>query len=266
MKAYELAALPPKPLIYSRPGLGKTALAMTLGEECLYIDLDDNMEVAFGLHDQFETDRLSVEVKQFLDEKPDKSDSFDRCSAFITKVSNQCARGEFQYKYLVVDSLTSLQVACMNGVLYKENRLGTNPEIQHWGKRDTQLFRLVSILRTLPIPMFMLAHEMVEDVGGTMTVKIAMDGQKLPPKIVRMFNEIWYLRARPGKQSSTELYVQTVPTSTITCRSGRGLATGTRYATILKDGSPQDSVSMLELLALIHREEGELKKTVSTTA
>lgn len=266
MKAYELAALPPKPLIYSRPGLGKTALAMTLGEECLYIDLDDNLEVAFGLDDSFKSDRLSVEVKQFLDESPNKSDAFDRCSAFITKVSNQCQRGEFQYKYLVIDSLTSLQVACMNGVLFKENRLGTNPEIQHWGKRDTQLFRLVSILRTLPIPMFMLAHEMVEDVGGTMTVKIAMDGQKLPPKIVRMFNEIWYLRARPGKLSSTELYVQTVPTTNITCRSGRGLVTGTRYATILKDGTPENSVGMIELLKMIERKEADLKATVSTTA
>lgn len=256
MKAYELAALPPKILFYSRPGLGKTALAMTLGEDCLYVDLDDNLEVAFGLNDAFKSDRLAVEVQQFLDEKPDKSDSFDRCSAFISKVSNQCQRGEFSYKYFVLDSLTSLQVACMNGVLFKEGKLGKNPEIQHWGKRDTQLFRLVSILRTLPIPVFILAHEMVEDVGGTMTVKIAMDGQKLPPKIVRMFNEIWYLRARPGAKSSTDLFIQTVPTATITCRSGRGLKTGTRYATILKDGSPENSVGMRELLDSIVREEG----------
>lgn len=261
MKAYELAAQPPKILMYSRPGLGKTALAMTLGEECLYLDLDDNMEVAFGLTDAFKSDRLCVEVTQFIDRKPDVADCFIKFAAYVTKISNKCAKGEFEYKYLVVDSLTSLQVACMQNILSMEGKLGKNPEIQHWGKRDTALFRVVSILRTLPITVIITAHEMVEDTGGTMTVKIAMDGQKLPPKIIRMFNEIWYLRASPGKMSSTDLYIQTVPTSTITCRSGRGLATGTRYATILKDGTPQDSVSMKELLDSIVREEGPPTKT-----
>ncbi len=265
MKAYELASLPPKPLIYSRPGLGKTALAMTLGEECMYLDLDDNMEVAFGLRDQFKSDRLAVEVRQFIDRDPKKCTAFDDFSSTVNAIVNACARKEFEYKYVVVDSLTSLEVCCMNGVLYKENKLGKNPEIQHWGKRDTGLFRVISLLRTLPIPVFMLAHEMVEDTGGTQVVKIAMAGQKLPPKIVRMFNEIWYLRARPITGSATEFFIQTAPTSTITCRSGRGLSTGTRYATVHKDGSPGESVGMKELLDLIVREEVRPTAMASTT-
>ena len=265
MKAYELAALPPKPLMYSRPGLGKTALAMTLGEECMYLDLDDNMEVAFGLNDKFKSDRLAVEVRQFIDREPNKCTAFDEFVSTVNAIVNACGRGEFEYKYVVVDTLTSLEVACMNGVLYKENKLGKNPEIQHWGKRDTALFRVVSLLRTLPIPVFMLAHEMIEDTGGTQVVKIAMAGQKLPPKIVRMFNEIWYLRARPGKMSSTEFFVQTAPTSTITCRSGRGLPTGTRYATVHKDGTPGESVGMLEILDMIVRKEARPKQMASIT-
>lgn len=255
MKAYELALLPPKPLIYSRPGLGKTALALTLGPTCLYYDLDDNMEVAFGLRDQFRDERLNVEVEQFIDRDPHKATAFTEFNRQVLAVAKACVQGNFEYEYLVVDSLTSLSVACMHNVLASERKIGTNPEIQHWGKRDTALFRVVSILRTLPIPVFMLAHEMIEDTGGTQVVKIAVEGKKLPPKIVRMFNEIWYLRAKPAGAGVTELFLQTVPTTSITCRSGRGLTTGTRYATILKDGSPQNSVGLKELLDRIIREE-----------
>jgi hypothetical protein len=255
MKVGELQSLPPKILIYSRAGLGKTGLALTLGGRALYHDLDDNLEVAFGLDDQFREDRMSVEVKQFLDRDPKKASAFNKFKAAVKSVCADCNAGKFAYDAYVVDSLTSVAHAAQNQIMSNSSKIESNPEIQHWGLIITEIERIVTWIRALPIPVFILAHEMTFVSDDVAEVHISMPGQKLPGKITRMFNEIWYIRARAVGGGVTELYVQTVPTKTITCRSGRGLPTGTRFATIQKDGTPKDSVGLWELYEMIQRKE-----------
>ena len=255
MKAYELSALPPKILIYSRAGLAKTALLMTLGEKLLMHDLDDNMEVAFSLNDKFKTDRMAVEVKQFLDPDPTKATAFARLKKAVLDVSNECLRGDFAYEYYGLDSLTSLATAVQNQIMGNAGKIEQNPQIQHWGLIITEIERVVTWVRALPIPAFILAHETTFVTEDHNEVQISIPGQKLPGKILRMFNEIWYIRAKATGGGNTDLYIQTVPTQAITCRSGRGLPTGTRFATIQKDGSPKDSVGLRDLLEMIDRKE-----------
>ncbi len=255
MKVSELAALPPKLLIYSRAGLGKSALAMTLGEDCLYHDLDDNMEVAFGLRDQFFTDRQCVEVKQFLDDDPKRPTAFKRFKAGVYSVSDQIRKGDFEYKYYVVDSLTSIAMAAQHMVMANNSKAGENPQIQHWGVILNEILNIITTIRALPICVLVLAHEMIYTSEDQNVVQLAISGQKLPGQITRLFNEIWYLRAKPGSGNSQDLYIQSVPSSSVTCRSGRGLPTGTRFATITKEGQPKDSVGMKTLLDRIQRKD-----------
>ncbi len=72
MKVSELKFLMPKVLMYSPAGTGKTGLALTLGGRCQYADLDGNIDVAFGLNDNLKTERLNVNVEQFLSDDPRK--------------------------------------------------------------------------------------------------------------------------------------------------------------------------------------------------
>lgn len=256
MKAADLKEHPPKIIIYSRPGLGKTALAMTLGEDCLYLDMDDNLDVAFGLHDQFREQRLSVEVEQFLETNPNVANAFNNFKNRLVKIVNECTRGTFPYKAIVLDSLTSLAAGAQDMVMGNNSKLGQNPQIQHWGSILNEIERVVVKLRALPVFVFVLAHEMTFTSEDSSTVQIAIPGQKLPGRITRMFNEIWYLRAKPLGGNKFEYYIQTVPTTSITCRSGRGLKTGTVFASVDKEGNPTGSVGMWDIVQKIY----DLKK------
>ena len=144
-------------------------------------------------------------------------------------------------------------------VMANASKAGENPQIQHWGVILNEILNIVTLIRSLPICVFVLAHETMYTSDDQNVVQIAISGQKLPGQITRQFNEIWYLRAKPSGAGAQDLFIQSVPTSSITCRSGRGLPTGTRYATITKEGKPKDSVGMKELLGMIQR------KAVTTT-
>lgn len=258
MKVSELRALPIKLLIYSRAGLGKTALALTLGEKCLYLDMDDNMEVAFGLDDEFKDARLSVEVEQFIDTDHTKAVAFMKLRQRIIKISNDCRKGAFEYDFVVVDSLTSLALAAQHQCMVNASKTGQNPQIQHWGSILNEILQIVTMIRSLPVVVLVLAHETTFTADDVSIIQIAISGQKLPGQITRMFNEIWYLRAKADGGGAQTLYIQTVPTSSITCRSGRGLPTGTHYAMIDKKGLPVGSVGMKELLGMIDRKDKEV--------
>lgn len=257
MKVAQLRALPIKLLIYSRAGLGKTALALTLGEDCLYLDMDDNMEVAFGLKDQYLTDRQCVEVEQFIDYDRTKALAFMNLRKRIIKISNDCMKGTFEYKYVVVDSLTSLALSAQHQCMVNASKGGQNPQIQHWGWILNEILQITTMIRALPVVVLVLAHETTFTADDVSVIQIAISGQKLPGQITRMFNEIWYLRAKATGGGAQTLYIQTVPTSSITCRSGRGLPTGTPYAMIDKSGKPVGSVGMKDLLAMIDRKDKE---------
>lgn len=248
MKASEMQAKPPKILIYGPAGCGKTALFMTLGEAAQLYDLDDNVDVAFGLKDQLQDQRLKVDVQQFLDDDPKKGNALGAVKKAVIKTVNDCRKGDYPFQILGLDSLTSLSVAAQRSVMGASGNTDANPQIQHWGMLLTEIHNLVLKLKALPIPVFVLAHETTFTSDDINKVEIAIPGQKLPGMITRMFSEIWYLRLRQAGQGRQEFYIQTAPTSSITCRSGRGLESGTVIGSADKTGTPGESTSLWDLL------------------
>lgn len=233
-----LEAKPPKILIYGPAGCGKTVLFLTLGRNAQLLDLDDNVDVAFGLKDSHQPNRLQVDVEQFLDELPSRPRSFMNLKKRVIKITNECNKGDYPFQILGIDSLTALSVASQRYIMGNSGDPDENPQIQHWGMLLNEIENIVIKLRALPIPVFVLAHETTFTSDDINKVEIAIPGQKLPGKITRMFSEIWYLRLRQAGQGKQEFYIQTAPTSSITCRSGRGLESGTVIGCADKKGSP----------------------------
>lgn len=254
-KVADLKAMPPKILGYGPAGSAKTALALTLGERSLFLDCDGNLDVAFGLKDNFQTDRQVVEVKQFLDVDPHKPVAAMRLRSYILGLVNECNAGNFAYDAIVLDSLTAVAAHAEAEIMSNSGKVGKNPQIQHWGMILTEIYNVVYWLRSLPVVVVVLAHETTFTSEDVNQIQIAIPGQKLPGKITRMFSEIWYFRIRNVGGGGQELYLQTVPTQSITCRSGRGLPTNTKFGTIDKTGKPGKSVGMWELLEKIERKE-----------
>ena len=261
MKVTDLASLPPKVLIYSPAGRGKTALALTLGERAQVIDMDGNLDVGIGLHDNLREERLKVDVKQFLDDEyPKTIKAFNRVKKYLEGVAEDCHRGKFKFDALIIDSLTALGAASENQIMGNVGKLGKGPSLPNWGLILREIENVITTIRLLPIPVFILAHETMFTADDISQVQIAIPGQKLPGKIVRMFSEIWYMRVRPVEGGSSEIFIQTMPTEAVVCRSGRGLKTGYKVATMHKNKPTTDSVSLWELLKVI-----ELDKPKGTT-
>jgi hypothetical protein len=137
-------------------------------------------------------------------------------------------------------------------VMCNSGRPGENPEIQHWGLLLNEIQNIIVLLKSLQIPAIFIAHEMVLTLDESTVVRIALPGQKLPGAITRLFTEIWYMRIRQTGQGKSEIYLQTSPTSSVTCRSGRGLKSGERVATIDPKNPSMNSVSMWNLLETIN--------------
>lgn len=252
----KLSELPPdkpaKVLIYGPAGRGKTALLLTLGERLQVIDMDDNLEVGLGLNDNLRSERLKVDVKQFLDPGyPDKIVAFDRVKEYLRGVMTSCHKGKYPFDILGLDSLTSLAAASQNQIMRNAGKLGKAPQIQEWGLLLQEIENVITIIRALPIPVVILAHETSFVADDINQVQIAIPGQKLPGKITRMFSEIWYIRIRAMGGGKQQIYIQTSPTEAVTCRSARGLETGCKVATMHKDKPTTDSVSLWDLLKKI---------------
>jgi len=230
--------------------------------------MDDNLDVAHGLKDNLSKDRLEVDVKQFIDANPiSQPTAFKKVKQYILSVQQMCQKGTYPFDVLCLDSLTALSVASQYEVMKNSGKAGDNPEIQHWGLLLTEIENVITYLRALPIPVIFICHELLltaeespnlkVEIGKNQgpsqisKVAIAIPGQKLPPKITRMFSEIWYMDIQNIGQGKSKILLRTLPTETITCRSGMGLKNGKKIGIITKDGASQDSTSMLDLLKLV---------------
>ena len=253
MKMHELQKLPPKVLIYSPAGRGKTALMLTLVARCQVLDLDGNLDVGLGLQDNLRDERLAVDIKQFPeDQYPKKAVAFARFKKYVYGLTEDCAKSKYPFDVVGLDSLTALSQASQNYVMGNGGRLGENPQIQEWGLLLTEIENMIVALRSLPIPVVYLAHEMIlTDPDDKTVTYIAIPGQKLPGRVTRMFSEIYYMRVRSRGGGKHQIYLQTHPSAAVSSRSGRGLPDEYHIATFDKNGPVGDSVSMWEIFKQI---------------
>lgn len=224
MKVIDIGSKSPKVLLWGDVGSGKTAYALTLGKRAQVIDLDEGLLTGVTLVDKFQPDRQAVDVKQFLEPAPHRQATvFAKVKAYVSEVAAACQSKKFEYDALIVDSLSALAEAALNFIMMNSGKLNQQPEIQHWGLAFSEIKNVIAVLRSLPVPVVLIAHEQVKSFGSGVNkeekLELAVSGKNLASQISRYFDEIWYMRVQPQGAGKNRYALQTISDGKIPCRS-----------------------------------------------
>lgn len=224
---------PPKILLYGAPGTWKTCTALSWGSVTEVIDLDKKLLSALKVKDKWTEERLKVEVTSCIDLNPLAPSAFQKFKDRMYQISDECSRGAYKKKILVIDSLTSAGEHSMRMVLRNNNKLsqfmvaGKNlPSITQaeWGLAINELENMLTVAKSLPIAVIIVCHELTEEIDGTVRKKIWALGSKLPDKLPVGFDEIWYSKMT-GAGQDQHAVIQTTQSSVIATTRG-GLKDG----------------------------------------
>ncbi len=219
MKLKEMTKKNWKIILFGPVGVGKTGLALTLGEKAQVLDMDDGLITGQAMQDKFTKDRLEVDVKTAYEEKLDTAMAFPKAKGIITSVCNLCMKGDYKFDYFILDSLTALAEASLRSTMFLSGRLGTAPEIQHWGMAFMEIKDIMLMLRMLPITVVLIAHEQTREVDKQPVVEIAVQGKNLPSQIPRYFDEVWRMMIRNLAGGKKSYVRQTKGTAAVKVRS-----------------------------------------------
>jgi archaellum biogenesis ATPase FlaH len=216
----DMEILHPKILIYGAAGTGKTALALTAGDVMQIMDLDNGLMTGKTLLDEFQENRLSVDViPDLLESDPTKGTGFLKAKTALYKIVSECKKGSYPFKVLGVDSLTSLADGAMRWVQGNANHIGKNPQLQEYGLAFNEIENFLMMLKSLPIMVVVTAHQHEIEVDSNVQIRVAVPGRKLPGKICGWFDEVWRLRIQNLQGGKTGFVIQTKGTASTLARS-----------------------------------------------
>lgn len=152
-------------LLYGKPGLGKTSAIKGLMGKVLVLDLDGSSRVLAGLKDvdviSFNRENPIQSMKEFLDE----------------------ARGILKgYQTLVIDNITAFEKDWFVARGLKSKN-GIRNEIQDYGDYTNYFLRLITMIYSLPINIYVTAWEDKRDID-------LEDGTKLTEYIPQVRNQV----------------------------------------------------------------------------
>ncbi|WP_416037505.1 AAA family ATPase [Lactococcus formosensis] len=152
-------------LLYGKPGLGKTSAIKGLTGKVLVLDLDGSSRVLSGLKDvdviSFNRENPIQSMKEFLDE----------------------ARGILKgYQTLVIDNITAFEKDWFVARGLKSKN-GIRNEIQDYGDYTNYFLRLITMIYSLPINIYVTAWEDKRDID-------LEDGTKLTEYIPQVRNQV----------------------------------------------------------------------------
>lgn len=219
-KVADLAEQAPKILIYGPPGTGKTALALTMGANAQVVDLDDGLRTGVTLKDNFTDARRAVDVKRYIEAAPHQRASvFKQAKECLYDISNQINQKKYPFDALIIDCLSSFAGAAVAQIMYNSGQIGAAPQLQHWGLAFIEITNVIAVVRAMPIPVVLLAHDQQKGDADDEKTSIGIPGRNMPSMIARYFDEVWYMRVKELGGGKVDYVIQTKSTSKITCRT-----------------------------------------------
>ncbi len=223
MKAKDLIDHPPSICIYGPAGSGKTAL-VSQASGAYMLDFDSGMRTALTLKDKFTNLRQAIEFDIFVDRDPENPTQFVAAKQKLMKIAQIRVIDKWPYDAVILDSLTGLCRAAMLHVLGCSGNPMRVPEIQHWGQAVNAVESVLTILRSLKVPVVMTAHETIIETGTSSLVRIAsVTKPHGMNKVPWLFDEVLHMRARPTGQKKIEYIVSGRSTSSISARTRSGI-------------------------------------------
>jgi len=227
MKLAEIELADPKIILLGQFGTGKTCLASTLGEGCLYLDLDGGLRASATLKDQFQAMRAKIEVVQILERDPRSPTVLLKVKEQVSKLLDLSVKGTLPWKYIVIDGYTNLAESAIRWVQKANGLIGKPLQIQHWGMAFMEIEEVLQQLRAIPIVFVLIAHthrEVSDDEG--VKYEILTPGQKLKDKVPGYFDEAWMMKVT-GSGTARRYAVMTQSTGMYNAKTRGQLADNT---------------------------------------
>lgn len=175
-----------KIIVYGRTGVGKTRFAAT-APDVLFIDAEAG---TLSIADK-PIDVVTIQDFNQLDEV------FD----FLLK-------GDHKYKSVVIDSLTEVQLKCMDNIIKSEveKKPDRDPDVptqQNWGKSFNQIRKLIRKFRDLPMNVIFVceAKDNKDEETGIIYTVPALPGQ-LANKIPGYMDIVGYMDLRKDSEGN----------------------------------------------------------------
>lgn len=216
---------PPKILLFGPPGTWKTTFSTSWGSQTEIIDIDKKLLSAIKVQDKWTPERHAVFVTPCYDKNVQVPTAFEDLKRRVFTISDLCASGKYDKKVLVVDSLTSKGEHAMRKILYGAGVRMIAPvlppiTIPQWGMAINEVENVLTVLKSLPICVIVVAHELTEVVDDVVRTKIWALGAKLPNKLPVGFDEIWYSKI-VGAGNDRHAVLQTNATTVTACSRGQ---------------------------------------------
>lgn len=120
-------------------------------------------------------------------------------------ITNRIVKGDWPYLTIVWDSLTTLQMLCMNHVLANANRHATQPQLQDYGGILTGMRTAAEMFTALPGFKILTAHvERSINPITTAVEKLPLGMGQFPALAAIFFDEIYYMEAKDRKNKKTD--------------------------------------------------------------
>jgi hypothetical protein len=210
-----------KVLAYGNPGTGKTCFAAGFPAPILYFDFDNKVSSAIRFFSKDKERLDNIEIKSLsmsLTQNP-----LIAFTQEIEALRKMQATGNFPYKTLVIDSITTFSAATLQhiiasnpGIKGRQTAQGTMPDKPHYGILLREFERLIPGLLTLDMNIVMLGHltEYKNDDTGAMVREVMCDGS-FSSRLPIYFDEVYYTY----KGSKGEFLAQTQNLNGYACRS-----------------------------------------------
>ncbi len=214
---------PPSICIYGPAGSGKTAL-VSQANGAYMLDFDDGMRTALKTQDKFTPLRHSIEFDIYVDEDASQPTQYVSAKQKLMKISQLVRVGKWPFDCVVIDSLTGLCRAAMLHVLGCSGDSMRVPQIQHYGQAVNAIESVLTIIRSLKVPVLMTAHEMLIELDTGNLIRImSITKPHGMNKLQWLFDEVLYMKIRRKGQNKIDYIVSGKGTSNIAVRTRSGI-------------------------------------------